>query len=188
MLRTKLCDLLGIEAPILAAPMGFIAGPELTAAVSNAGGLGIMSFSGNPPAVLRQDIQRLRALTDKPFGVNVLLDGPHLPFPAESVVEVCCEEQVPILSTFWGDPTPYVSRAHAAGMKVIHQVGSVADGQRAARAGADIIIAQGVEAGGHVAGEVATMALVPRMVDTVTPIPVVAAVGGSLMAAVSSLP
>ena len=157
--------------------MGFITGPELAAAVSNAGGLGIMSFSGNPPPVLREEIRRLRSLTDKPFGVNVLLTGPHLPFPIEAVVDMCLEERVPVLSTFWGDPTPYVARAHAVGVKVIDQVGSVTDAQRAARAGVDAIVAQGVEAGGHIAGEVTTIALVPRVVDAVAPIPVVAAGG-----------
>ncbi len=177
MFRTQLCSLLGIEVPIFAAPMGFVTGPGLAAVVSNAGGLGIMSFSGNPPPVLREEIRRLRSLTDKPFGVNVLLTGPHLPFPVEAVVDLCLEEQVPVLSTFWGDPTPYVARAHAAGVKVIDQVGSVADAQRAARAGVDAIVAQGVEAGGHVAGEVTTIALVPRVVDAVAPIPVVAAGG-----------
>jgi NAD(P)H-dependent flavin oxidoreductase YrpB (nitropropane dioxygenase family) len=137
----------------------------------------MMSFSANPPPVLREEIRRLRSFTDKPFGVNVLLDGPHLPFPVEAVVEVCLEERVPVLSTFWGDPTPYVGKAHAAGVKVIDQVGSVADAERAARAGADVIVAQGVEAGGHVAGEVTTLALVPRVVDAVGPVPVVAAGG-----------
>ena len=177
MLHTPLCDLLGIDVPIFAAPMGFITGPELAAAVSNAGGLGLMSFSGNPPPVLREQIRRLRSLTHKPFGVNVLLSGPHLPFPIDAVVAVCLEERVPVLSTFWGDPTPYVARAHAVGVKVIDQVGSVADAQRAVQAGADAIVAQGVEAGGHIAGEVTTLALVPRVADAVAPLPVVAAGG-----------
>lgn len=177
MLHTPLCDLLGIDVPIFTAPMGFITGPELAAAVSNAGGLGIMSFSGNPPPMLREEIRRLRSLTNKPFGINVLLSGPHLPFPVEAAVDVCLDEQVSVLSTFWGDPTPYVARAHAAGVKVIDQVGSLADAQRAAQAGVDVIVAQGMEAGGHIAGEVTTMALVPRVVDAVAPIPVVAAGG-----------
>jgi nitronate monooxygenase len=177
MLRTPLCHALGIEWPIVAAPMGFISGPELAAAVSNAGGLGIMSFSGNPPPVLREEIRRLRALTDKPFGVGVLLGGPHLPFPVSAVVDVCLEERVPVLLTFWGDPTPYVAAAHAARVTVIDQVGSVAEAERAARAGVDAIVAQGVEAGGHLAGEVTTMALVPRVVDAVAPLPVIATGG-----------
>ncbi len=177
MLRTPLCNALGIEWPILSAPIGPLAGPELAAAVSNAGGLGIMSFGGNPPPVLREEIRRLRSLTDKPFGVNVLLSGPHLPFPVQAVIDLCLEERVPVLSSFWGDPTPYVARAHAAGVRVIDQVGSVADAHRAAQAGVDAIVAQGVEAGGHVAGEVTTMALVPRVVDAVAPLPVIAAGG-----------
>ncbi|MGH6804071.1 MAG: nitronate monooxygenase, partial [Methyloceanibacter sp.] len=117
MLRTPLCRLLSIEVPILAAPMGFITGPELAAEVSNAGGLGIMSFSGNPPPVLRDEIRKLRSLTNKPFGIGVLLSGPHLPFPVEAIVEVCLEERVPVLLTFWGDPTSFVARAHAVGTK-----------------------------------------------------------------------
>jgi nitronate monooxygenase len=141
-LRTHLCELLDIETPILAAPMGFITGPELAAAISNAGGLGIMSFSGNPPPVLRNEIARLRSLTSKPFGVGVLLSGPHLPFSVDAIVDVCLEERVPVLLTFWGDPTPYVARAHAAGVKVLDQVGSVEDARRAARAGVDAIVAK----------------------------------------------
>jgi NAD(P)H-dependent flavin oxidoreductase YrpB (nitropropane dioxygenase family) len=92
-------------------------------------------------------------------------------------VVVCLEERVPVLSLFWGDPTPYVKRAHAADVKVFHQVGSVSDAQRAAAAGVDVIIAQGVEAGGHVAGEISTLALVPRVVAAISPRPVVAAGG-----------
>ena len=102
MLRTPLCQVLDIEAPVFAAPMGFVTGPELAAAVSNAGGLGIMSFSGNPPAVLREEIRRLRALTGRPFGVGVLLSGPHRRFPAEAVIDVCLEEQVPVLLDLLG--------------------------------------------------------------------------------------
>src|SRR5919109_397428 len=160
-IRTRFCELLGIETPILAAPMGFITGPQLAAAVSNAGGLGIMSFSANPPPVLRDEIHHLRALTNKPFGVGVLVSGPHLPFSVDAIVDVCLEERVPVLLTFWGDPSPYVARAHAAGIRVIDQVGSVAAAQRAAQAGVDVLVAQGVEAGGHLAGEVTMIALVP---------------------------
>src|SRR6185295_336787 len=158
-MKTALCDTLGIDHPIIAAPMGpDLSGPELVAAVSNAGGLGILQAQFCPPARFREEIRRVRALTAKPFGVNLLLH-----FPIEDQVVVCLEERVPVLSLFWGDPTPYVKRAHAAGVKVFHQVGSVAEARRAA-AGVDVIIAQGVEAGGHVAGEVSTLALVPRVV------------------------
>jgi NAD(P)H-dependent flavin oxidoreductase YrpB (nitropropane dioxygenase family) len=172
MIHTRLCDFLGIEFPIICAPMGFVTGPELAAAVSNAGGLGIMSFSGHPPQALRQEINRLRSLTDKPFGVNLLLH-----YPVEEHVTVCLEEKAPVLSFFWGDPSPYVQEAHAAGIKVIHQVGSVKSAQRAARAGVDIIIAQGVEAGGHIEGEMSTMTLVPAVVDAISPTPVIATGG-----------
>jgi nitronate monooxygenase len=172
-MKTMLCRMLGIEYPIIAAPMGpDLTGPELVAAVSNAGGLGILQAQFCTPPLFREEIHRIRALTDKPFGVNLLLH-----FPIEDQVAVCLEERVPVLSLFWGDPTPYVKRAHAAGIKVFHQVGSVADAQRAAAAGVDVIIAQGVEAGGHGAGEISTLALVPRVVDTVSPRPVVAAGG-----------
>jgi nitronate monooxygenase len=172
-MKTNLCHVLGIEHPIIAAPMGpDLTGPELVAAVSNVGGLGILQAQFCSPLVFRQEIRRVRALTARPFGVNLLLH-----FPVEDQVAICLEERVPILSLFWGDPAPYVGRAHAAGVKVFHQVGSVADARRAAAAGVDVIIAQGVEAGGHVAGEVSTLALVPRVVDAVAPRPVVAAGG-----------
>ncbi len=173
MLHTRVCDLLGIEVPIIAAPMGpYISSLELAAAVSNSGGLGIISFGANPPPILREQIRSLRTLTDKPFGVNLLLQ-----FPVEEHVAVCIEEKVPVLSFFWGDPSPYVEQAHAAGIKVLDQVGSVAGAQRSAQAGVDVVIAQGMEAGGHVAGDVATMVLVPRVVEAVAPTPVVAAGG-----------
>jgi NAD(P)H-dependent flavin oxidoreductase YrpB (nitropropane dioxygenase family) len=178
MLHTSLCDLLGIDVPVLGAPMGpDIMGLELAAAVSNAGGLGIISFGGYPPDILRDRIRTLRTLTSKPFGVNVLLDGPHMPLPASAFAEACIEEQVPVLSFFWGDPSPYVGKAHRAGIKVCDQVGSVKAAKRARDAGVDFIIAQGVEAGGHVAGTVSTIVLTPAIVDAVSPIPVVSAGG-----------
>src|ERR1051326_117293 len=109
MLRTRLCELLEIEVPILGAPMGpEIMSLELAAAVSNAGGLGMISFGGYPPPALRERIRKLRALTSRPFGVNVLLEGPHLPLPEAAFVDTCIAEGVPVLSFFWGDPTPYV--------------------------------------------------------------------------------
>ena len=145
--KTALCELLRIEYPIIAAPMGpALTGPELVAAVSNAGGLGILQAQLAPPPLFRREIQRVRELTDKPFGVNLILH-----FPVDELVAICVEERVPIVSFFWGDPTPYVERVHAGGSKVFHQVGSVADAQRAVTANVDVIIAQGTEAGGHVA-------------------------------------
>lgn len=171
-LHTPLCDLLGIRYPILCAPMGFVTGPELAGAVSQAGGLGLMSFSRNPPALLRDDIRAVRERTDRPFGVNMLL-----PAAVREHVGVCVEERVPLLSFFWGDPSPFVDAAHDAGLRVIHQVGSITEAKAAAAAGVDVIIAQGVEAGGHVRGEISTLTLVPRVVDAVFPTPVIASGG-----------
>jgi NAD(P)H-dependent flavin oxidoreductase YrpB (nitropropane dioxygenase family) len=149
-----------------------ISGPELVAAVSNAGGLGLLQAQFCPPPVFRDMIRQVRSLTDQPFGVNLLLH-----FPVEELVAVCLEERVPVLSFFWGDPAPFVERAHAAGVTVFHQVGSVDEAKRASDAGVDVIIAQGVEAGGHIAGEVSTLVLVPQVVDAVDPKPVIAAGG-----------
>ena len=172
-MRTKLCEALGIEYPIIAAPMGpDLTGPELVAAVGNAGGLGILQAQLCPPPLFRRQLQRVRELTEKPFGVNFILH-----FPCEDLIAICLEEHVSVLSFFWGDPTPYVQRVHAAGAKIFHQVGSVTDAVTSARAGIDVIVAQGVEAGGHVAGEVSTFVLVPRVVDAVAPTPVIAAGG-----------
>ena len=124
MLRTRLCELLEIEAPVLGAPMGpDITGLDLAAAVSNAGGLGMISWGGYAPPALRERIRKLRTMTSKPFGVNVLLEGPHLPLPESAYVDACIAERVPVLSFFWGDPTPYVDKAHKAGIKVCDQVG-----------------------------------------------------------------
>jgi NAD(P)H-dependent flavin oxidoreductase YrpB (nitropropane dioxygenase family) len=172
-MKTRLCEELGIEFPIFSAPMGpDLTGPELVAAVSNAGGLGVLQAQMASPDVFRETIRKTRTLTERPFGVNLLL-----PFPAEEKLDICIGEGVPVVSFFWGDPRPYVERLHDAGIKVMHQVGSVADARRSAEAGVDIVIAQGWEAGGHVSGEVSTMVLVPRVVEAVRPTPVVAAGG-----------
>ncbi|HJT81056.1 MAG TPA: nitronate monooxygenase [Chthoniobacterales bacterium] len=185
-MKTPLCDLLGIEYPVFVAPMGpDITGPELAAAVSNAGGFGILQAQLAPPPQFREAIKQTRSLTERPFGVNLILH-----FPVDEQVAICIEEQVPVISFFWGDPKPHVARCHDAGIKVMHQVGSVAEAQRAVDAGVDIIIAQGVEAGGHVRGEVSTLALVPRVVDAVARTPVAAAGGiadGRGLAAVLAL-
>ena len=172
-MRTRITELLGIEHPIISAPMGpDMTGPELVAAVSNAGAFGLLQAQLAPPSVFRDEIRRTRDLTDKPFGVNLLLC-----FPVEDQVAICLEEKVTALSFFWGDPSPYVKRAHDAGVLVVHQVGSVAAARQSAQAGVDIIIAQGVEAGGHVAGGISTLVLVPQVVDAVSPTPVAAAGG-----------
>ncbi len=172
MLHTPLCDLLGIELPILQAGMGGVARAELCAAVSNAGGLGHLGMIRMPPEFIRAQIRRARSLTDRPFGVNLVL---AVFDPAQ--FEVCLEERVPVLSLFWGDAAPYVPRARAAGIRVLVQVGSVEEARQAVRAGADAVVAQGVEAGGHVRGRTSTLALIPQVVDAVRPTPVVAAGG-----------
>ena len=173
MLRTRFCERFGIEAPIVVAPMGpDLTGPELVAAVCNAGGFGILQAQMCPPPLLRQQIHRLRSLTARPFGVNFVLHLPH-----HEGVQVCIEERIAALSFFWGDPAEFIPAAHAAGITVVHQVGSVEAAIRAKEAGADIIIAQGSEAGGHVAGEVSTMVLLPRIVDAVAPTLVLASGG-----------
>ena len=178
MLHTPLCDLLGVDVPIIAAPMGFITGPELAAAVSNAGGFGILSAGGAPPPVLQHEIRRLRGLTSRPFGVNILLfEVQGMGRPLDQLVDVCIAERVPVISFFWGDCARYVAAIHAAGLKVMDQVGSVEAAERSAHAGVDIIAAQGVEAGGHVEGDITTLALVPRVVDCIAPVPVVASGG-----------
>src|SRR5262245_44415281 len=172
-MRTPLCDALGIEQPILSAPMGpDLSGPELVAAVSGAGGLGVLQAQFAAPEELRAQIRAIRARTAKPFGVSAILH-----FPCDALVEVCLEERVAALWFFWGDPARYVAPAHAAGVKVFHQCGSVAEAESAARAGVDAVVAQGCEAGGHVRGTVSTLVLVPRVVDAIAPTPVIASGG-----------
>ena len=173
MLRTRVCDLLGIEHPIIAAPMGpNLSDSDLVAAVSEAGALGVLQAQFCPPEILREKLRELRRRTSKPFGVNLILQFPH-----EHLLEVCLAEGVPLISFFWGDPASSVEQCRRAGAKVMLQVGSVEGARRAADAGVDLITAQGVEAGGHVAGEIGIMVLVPRMVDAVAPAPVAAAGG-----------
>ena len=173
MLKTCLCDLLGIEHPIIAAPMGpNLSDVDLVAAVSGAGALGVLQAQLRPPDLFRGKLRELRGRTSKPFGVNLVLR-----FPCDRLLEVCLDEGVPVLSFSWGDPAGLVSRCQAPGAKVMLQVGAVDTACRAADAGVDLIVAQGVEAGGHVAGRVGTLALVPRIVDAVAPAPVAAAGG-----------
>src|SRR5215510_15810115 len=145
MLRTPLCHQLGMEYPIFSVGMGPVAGPELAAAVSNAGGCGVLGGGLLPAPYLRQEIRRLRTLTDKPFGVNLVL-----PALQEGQIETCLAEGVPLLVFFWGDPRPYVAEAHRRDTRVFIQVVSVEEATAAAAAGVDAIICQGVEAVGHV--------------------------------------
>ncbi|WP_017316171.1 NAD(P)H-dependent flavin oxidoreductase [Mastigocladopsis repens] len=172
MLKTPLCHQIGISYPIFSAGMGPAAGPELAAAVSSAGGCGVLGGLFMPPPILRQAIHRLRSLTDKPFGVNFVLS--HL---QEGQIEVCLEEQVPLLVLFWGDPSPYIAEAHRHHTKVFTQVGSVEEATAAADAGVDAIIVQGVEAGGHVKGLTSLSTIVPAVVEAVNSVPAIAAGG-----------
>jgi nitronate monooxygenase/enoyl-[acyl-carrier protein] reductase II len=172
-MRTPLCDVLGIDLPILSAGMGGgMAGPELVSAVSNAGGFGVLGLLALPPPAVREQIRRTKALTRRPFGANFVL--PQL---RGGEIDACFDEGVAALVTFWGDPGPLVRDAHRRGMKVIAQVGSVDEAVAAAESAVDAVIAQGVEAGGHVRGATSLSALVPSVVDAVRPLPVIAAGG-----------
>lgn len=233
-LRTPLCDLLGIEYPVISAGMGPVGGgsravalAELTAAVSNAGGLGVIGGAGFSPDRLREEIAKVRSMTDKPFGVDLLLPSnflggaasgeiPRDPRelipesskagmrkiaddlgiewkPIEQVnsplanrrqgggmsddqMEVVIDEKVPVFAAGLGTPAPWLDRLHANGTKVLSLVGNTKNAKRVAAAGVDVVVAQGTEAGGHT-GRVATMALIPQVVDSVSPTPVVAAGG-----------
>ena len=173
MLQTPLCESLGVDLPIWNAGMGGGgAGAELAAAVSNAGGFGVLGMGGLPAALIRAEIQRTRQLTTRPFGVNLLL-----PFVDDGQVETCLEEHVAAVVLFWGDPTPHIRAAQRAGVKVVPQVGSVDEAKAAADAGADAVMIQGVEAGGHVRGTTALSVVLPTVVAAVAPLPVVAAGG-----------
>ena len=173
-MKTALCRALSIDVPIIQAPIGGAAGPELAAAVSNAGGVGTIALTSYDAATARDWIRKVRSLTSKPFCANFILAYPG---QYEENLEIALEERVPAIFLYWGDPKPYVEPAHRAGTVLILQVGSVDEAKRAADAGVDIIIAQGWEAGGHVRGMTALMPLIPTVVDAVAPTPVVAAGG-----------
>jgi nitronate monooxygenase len=171
-IQTALTRLLGIDVPILQAPMAFAASPELVAAVSNAGGLGMLSVTWRDLDDTRQVVRQTRVLTDRPFAVNLGLE-----WPQQERLEVCLEEGVRIVSLFWGSPADYVQQIHDAGALLLQTVGSADEARRVSDDGADVIVAQGWEAGGHVWGSVATLPLLPGVVDAVAPKPVVAAGG-----------
>jgi enoyl-[acyl-carrier protein] reductase II len=171
MIRTDVCDIIGIEYPIFQGGMAWISENKLAAAVSNAGGLGIISAMNADGEYLRREIRACRELTDKPFGVNVMLMSPH----AAEVAKVILEEKVPVVTTGAGLPGIYMKEWVPAGIKVVPVVPSTAIARRVARDGAVAVIAEGCESGGHV-GELTTMSLVPQVVDAVD-IPVLAAGG-----------
>ena len=171
MIHTDVCDRIGIEYPIFQGGMAWVSEHKLAAAVSNAGGLGIISAMNAPGEYLRKEIRACREMTDKPFGVNVMLMSPHAP----EVAKVILEEKVPVVTTGAGLPGVYMKEWVPAGIKVVPVVPSVAIAKRVAREGATAVIAEGCESGGHV-GELTTMALVPQVVDAVD-IPVLGAGG-----------
>ncbi|MBV1818207.1 enoyl-[acyl-carrier-protein] reductase FabK [Anaerosalibacter bizertensis] len=171
MFNTKICDILDIEYPIIQGGMAWVATHELAQAVSNAGGLGVIAAGAAPVEVVRDEIKKLKKNTDKPFGVNIMLMSPF----AEDIVELVCEEKVPVVTTGAGNPGKYMDKFKSNGIKVVPIVPSVALAKRLERQGADALIVEGTEAGGHI-GELTTMSLVPQVVDVVD-IPVIAAGG-----------
>ena len=172
MLKTRFTQQLEIEIPIVQAPIGGVSNPILTAAVSNAGGLGMLAGTWRTPDNLRDLIRAIRDLTAKPFGINFVLD-----FEIAEKLELCLQEKVPVISLFWGDAAPWVERIHHAGSIVMHTVGSALEASAAARSGVDVLVAQGIEAGGHVWGQTSSFALIPSVVDAVPNLPVIAAGG-----------
>ena len=170
-MKTKITTLLGIESPVVQGGMAWVAESHLAAAVSNAGGLGIIGAASAPAEWVRAQIQEVKRRTDKPFGVNIMLISPY----AKEVAELVAEEKVPVVTTGAGSPEKYMSLWKEAGIKVIPVVASVALAKRMERCGADALVAEGTEAGGHI-GENTTMVLVPQVVDAVN-VPVIAAGG-----------
>ncbi len=170
-MKTRVTELLGIEYPIIQGGMAWVAEYHLAAAVSNAGGLGIIGAASAPAEVVREQIRKTKELTDKPFGVNVMLMNPN----AEEVAKVVVEEGVKVVTTGAGNPSKFMAMWKEAGIKVIPVVASVALAKLMERAGADAVVAEGTESGGHI-GSTTTMALVPQVVDAVN-IPVIAAGG-----------
>ena len=187
-MRTSVTEKLGIQQPIVQAPIGGLSVPALAGAVSVAGGLGTMAITWLDMDGIRSQIRELRAITDRPYAVNIVIDAQDP--PQDERVEVALAAGAPLVSFFWGDPEPYVDRVHRAGALALLTVRSAEEARRAVDAGVDIIVAQGWEAGGHVWGEVSTLALVPAVVDAVPGTPVIAAGGiadGRGLAAVLAL-
>ncbi len=171
-MKTKLCNALGIDTPIILAPMGGAVTPRLAAAVSNAGGLGNLPLWRADRQTIETTVREMRGLTSKPFAVNL-----NMEFPQEDRLRVCLDEGVPVISFFWQDPSPLIQKAKDGGAIVMHTVGDAETAKRSVESGVDIVVAQGWEAGGHVRGTVATMPLIPAVVAAVGETPVVAAGG-----------
>ena len=171
MFSTRITRILNIKYPIIQGGMAWVATHELAAAVSEAGGLGIIAAGNAPGDYVRNEIRKLREKTDKPFGVNIMLLSPY----AKDIVDIVCDERVPVVTTGAGNPGKYMDRFKELGIKVIPVVPTVSLAQRLERQGADALIVEGMEAGGHI-GELTTMALIPQVSDAVK-IPVIAAGG-----------
>lgn len=170
-MKTDITELLGIEYPIIQGGMAWVAEHRLAAAVSNAGGLGLIGAASAPAEIVREEIRKCKELTDKPFGVNVMLLNPN----ADEVAKVIVEEGIKVVTTGAGNPAKYMPMWKEAGVKVIPVVASVALAKMMERGGADAVVAEGMESGGHI-GYTTTMTLVPQVVDAVN-IPVIAAGG-----------
>ena len=170
-MQTRVSKLLGTRYPVIQGGMAWVAEYHLAAAVSNAGGLGIIGAASAPPEVVREQIREAKKLTDKPFGVNVMLLNPN----AAEVAQIVIEEGVKVVTTGAGNPAKFMDAWKSAGVVVIPVVASVAMAKMMERGGADAVVAEGMEAGGHI-GSQTTMTLVPQIVDAVS-IPVIAAGG-----------
>ena len=170
-MHTAVCDVFQITQPVVQAGMGGLTNPDLVAAVSNAGGLGILACSWSSADKVRRSLRQIRALTDRPFGVNFVL---HL--TDDAIFQICLDERVPVFSFFRGDPALATARAHAIGAKVLHQVTTVAEAVDACAAGVDVLAAQGCEAGGHM-GPMPLWTLLPEVVRVAGRRPVLAAGG-----------
>ncbi|GAB6138440.1 enoyl-[acyl-carrier-protein] reductase FabK [Halanaerobaculum tunisiense] len=171
MFTTRICDLLDIKYPIIQGGMAWVATGELAAAVSEAGGLGVIGAGNAPADVVREEIKKIKEQTDKPFGVNAMLLSPHI----DEVIDVLLEEEVPVVTTGAGNPSKYLDQLQEMGAKVIPVVASVALARRIERAGVDAVIAEGTESGGHI-GQLSTMTLIPQVAEALE-IPVIAAGG-----------
>ncbi len=170
-MESRICSMLGIKYPLFQGAMAWIADASLASAVSNAGGLGIIAAGNAPADVIRAEIRACKELTDKPFGVNIMLLSPFV----DDIVDLVCEEGVKVVTTGAGNPTKYMEKFKENGISLIPVVPSVAQAKKMEKIGASAVIAEGMESGGHI-GKLTTMALVPQVVDAVT-IPVLAAGG-----------
>ncbi|WP_129597290.1 enoyl-[acyl-carrier-protein] reductase FabK [Anaerophilus nitritogenes] len=171
MIHSRVCKLLGIQYPIFQGAMAWISTAELAAAVSNAGGLGIIAAGNAPADIVKKEIDKIKSLTDKPYGLNVMLLSPYI----DEIMELVLSEKVPVVTTGAGNPSKYIKDLKSIGTKVIPVVPTIALAKRVEKAGADAVIVEGTEAGGHI-GELTTMVLVPQIVDAVN-VPVIAAGG-----------